>query len=369
MKNRKILFISHDASRTGAPKALLTLLHWLRRQEGFSFEILLREGGALERDFAALGVLHRYQELGADGFKQKHPQGAFDLVYSNTIVNGAVLKEISYLQCPVITHVHELEHNIRHVNSKAFEETVQFTDRYIAASLTVKENLIRNHKIPENDIDLVYESIEIPSNKESMAIAGRSMRKSLGIPADSFVVVASGTTDWRKSPDLFIQLANAILKKSPALFHFLWVGGAGSGIRYEELMHEVQKAGLSQSVRFLGTVLNPLDYFSACDAFSLVSREDPFPLVMLEAAVLEKPVICFEGSGGAIEFVGDNCGAAVPYLDVESMAETLIRWQSSKEMCRVMGARASAKVREEHDICVLGPKILEILASEVLVNR
>src|SRR5580698_5439034 len=49
-----ILFLSHDASRTGAPIALLTFLKWLRANSDYRFEVVLGSGGPLEPDFKAL---------------------------------------------------------------------------------------------------------------------------------------------------------------------------------------------------------------------------------------------------------------------------------------------------------------------------
>ena len=41
-------------------------------------------------------------------------------------------------------------------------------------------------------------------------------------------------------------------------------------------------------------------------------EEDPYTLVCLEAAALEKPYVCFEGAGGSPEFVEEDCGFVVP---------------------------------------------------------
>ena len=49
-----ILFISHDASRTGAPIALLTFLRWLRANSNYRLEVLLGSGGSLKPAFEAL---------------------------------------------------------------------------------------------------------------------------------------------------------------------------------------------------------------------------------------------------------------------------------------------------------------------------
>lgn len=37
-----ILFVAHEAKRTGAPIALLNLLRWLRRSDALDFQVLRR---------------------------------------------------------------------------------------------------------------------------------------------------------------------------------------------------------------------------------------------------------------------------------------------------------------------------------------
>ena len=48
---KRVLFISHDATRTGAPMILLHLLRWLRANTELSFDVLLRDGGELAGEF------------------------------------------------------------------------------------------------------------------------------------------------------------------------------------------------------------------------------------------------------------------------------------------------------------------------------
>ena len=103
------------------------------------------------------------------------------------------------------------------------------------------------------------------------------------------------------------------------------------------------------------------EWFAAFDAFALTSREDSFPLTCLEAASLGVPVLCFAGAGGEPEFVEQDAGFVVPYLDVEAMAERVREMAASKALTQSLGRRAQQKVRERHDVAVAGPKILEIM--------
>src|SRR5262249_48407495 len=87
------------------------------------------------------------------------------------------------------------------------------------------------------------------------------------------------------------------------------------------------------------------------------SREDPFPLVCLEAAALGVPVVCFEGAGGIREFVENDAGFVVPYLDVRGAADAIVALARSRELRNRLGARAAEKGRARHDVSGGGQQV------------
>jgi hypothetical protein len=48
---RGILFVSHDATRSGAPIVLLHFLRWFKKNSNRPFAVLLQAGGELVDDF------------------------------------------------------------------------------------------------------------------------------------------------------------------------------------------------------------------------------------------------------------------------------------------------------------------------------
>jgi hypothetical protein len=52
--SKQILFISHDALHTGAPIVFLHFLRWFKENSEVPFKIVLRNGGPLDTEFAAL---------------------------------------------------------------------------------------------------------------------------------------------------------------------------------------------------------------------------------------------------------------------------------------------------------------------------
>ena len=97
----------------------------------------------------------------------------------------------------------------------------------------------------------------------------------------------------------------------------------------------------------------------------MISREDPYPLVCLEAASVGKPIICFADAGGMPEFVEEDCGFVVPYLDIDGFAARVIELSSSPDLLTRMSANAFRKVRERHDIERSAPKLAELLTRFV----
>ena len=206
-----VLFISHDASRTGAPLALLRLLRWIRDHSSLKFGVLFRspEGSLLE-EFEKLAPVWIWKE--DFDFSSLQRRERFDVVYSNTITNGAVLEQLAAFRLPVVTHVHELEFWIRHrVEQLTLQHTLQYTTTFVAVSRACERVLTETLGIAKERVRVISEFVD--TEEFCRTARADKVREDLAIPPEAFVIGACGTTDWRKGPDLFIQLAALISKR------------------------------------------------------------------------------------------------------------------------------------------------------------
>jgi glycosyltransferase involved in cell wall biosynthesis len=376
-----ILFVSHDATRTGAPKALLHFLHWFKSNGRRPFSVLLGGGGELTVEFEQVACTWpmnvsrwgperlRTKFLVASGVgKWAHSAEAKEvqkfaarsspaLVYVNSIASARALDLLSP-RVPVLTHVHELESFFRVQPETALSGLLKHTRQFIAGSDAVKENLLCRHGVPAERVETVHESV--PVGEIQAERSREQVLQELRIPNDAHLVIGSGTEDWRKGIDLFVLLAREICRKRADVY-FAWMGGADLW----RLEHDIRLAGLVERVRLTGAVVKYLDYLAAADVFALTSREDPYPLVCLEAAALGKPLVCFANAGGMPELVKGDCGFVVPYLDVAAMAERVIGLLEVSECRLKMGVVARSKILEHHDITVSGPRILGIIERTI----
>ena len=367
MKN--ILFVSHDANRAGSQILLLRFLRLLKENQNFKFSVLLKDGGIIENEFNEIAQTYYWKKQNLGGKKSllgklykkiihkdifinevldTLKNQNFDLIVSNTITNGDILPILNQLNCPIITYVHELEMGIQqYTKPEFFQNVLALSSSYIACAESVKQNLIQNHHINSTQIkvlpSLLPESALIYKLDK---LLNEKLRNQYDIPLDAFLIGGMGTVDLRKGVDIFLQVASKF-KHNQSIF-FLWVGGQDTETDYKNFQIDKSRLEL-KNVIFQKSVENPLDFMSIFDVFFVSSREDPYPLVVLEAAILSKPIICFDKAGGAKDFVENDCGAIIEYLNVDKVVEKIGELKENLSLIEQIGVTARKKVLERHN--------------------
>jgi len=115
------------------------------------------------------------------------------------------------------------------------------------------------------------------------------LRKAYGIAEDAFVVIGVGQVQTRKGVFDFIEVA----KKMPDVT-FVWSGGFSFGRitdGYEELKKIVDNP--PDNVKFLGIIPRDKmnDIYNIADVLFMPSYNELFPMAILEAVNLHKPLI------------------------------------------------------------------------------
>ncbi|WP_294958216.1 glycosyltransferase family 4 protein [uncultured Flavobacterium sp.] len=341
---KKILFISHQNSLSGAPLVLLYFMQWLKRNhEDYQIDLLVLNEGKLSVDFKSL--VKKYYSINDLNSKlifqnqfplfmkvrvdkhlnkmllKKIKKEDYDIIYANTV--GALgiaskLKENSNSE--LVLHIHELSTVIKQILPD-FKKLKGNVDKFIAVSDLVKNELSEKWDVETRKIKRVYEFSKvvnaIPIKKNN---------------SEEFIVSGCGYVDWRKGTDLFLQVARLIhSRKHNRTIKFIWIGKLSLADRLV-IEADIKKMGLEDFVDFIGEVPNPHDYLKNCDVFLMSSREDPFPLVCIEVAMLNKPIICFDKATGIAEIIKNGGGFVVPYLEVEKMADKVEYYLNNPEM-------------------------------------
>lgn len=377
----KILFIFHEYYHTGATIVLYRNILWLKNK-GIEPILLITGHGSLENEIRKLGKFYNwneedeiivirnifsrirrklrkyfprskhYKEILLEHLKDEN----FDLIYANTICSSVYIKELGFLNKPVIWHIHELELAINLLGREHLEIHNQ-VNYIIANSNATKVNLIQNHNIDSNKIIVQYPCINI-LNILSKKDSNFDIEKALNIPKDSFIIGTSGTVFSQKGCDAFIILIKIIEELFPSNnFHFIWVGHNWNKF---EIDRDIELSGLKNKITFAGNLENPIPYYQSFDIFISLSKEESFGLAAVEASLLEKPIVFFDKTEGLSEIFSNKTGGEIPYLNLMVMANKIIELYNKPELRRSLGKEAQ-NIGKKFDEDVLMPDLLRTL--------
>lgn len=110
---------------------------------------------------------------------------------------------------------------------------------------------------------------------------------------------------------------------------FLW-RFVGDGAERASVEHLVKKLGLAENIEFVGMQENPYPYIASCDIYVQPSYEEAMPVVIIEAQILNKPVVSTDTLGGRSLIKNGETGI-VCKIDSESTASEIIKLLTDKK--------------------------------------
>lgn len=366
-RRRTVIVVSHEASRTGAPIVAGAVLRALRKR-GVPTHLVLRWGGPLESalraaaDSASLEPMRRARAQARRAHRHRLArviEGAAAtfvllwrrpaVVWANTLLSGSWVGPALRLRVPVIFHAHELEPLTSSILDRFGLEGRWDKVRLVACSDAARRDLARAAAVPLDRVTLLRSLVD---QEEVLA---RAAGPRMSAPTDDHLVGvgACGTADRRKGFDMFLELARRVRANSEGRpVGFRWVGRADYAAR---------AAAAAAGVELVGEVADAMPELAAMDVVVVPSRADAFPLVVLEAMTLGRPIVAF-AVGGLPEQIGDS-GVLVPPEDVEAMSVAVLALLDDRSARDRFGRAASARARGQFGFDRFEREVGAIIAS------
>ena len=369
----KVVFVTHDYALAGAQKLLLAIVRWLHEHSsGIEFCVLSmpeQTSGALRIEFEQYCKIFEWSEWCTDGILNKKKiedhVGSINCFFCNTIVSGEVLEQIANLDTPIITYVHELETGIKQYTTReAVENVRKYSSLLLAASPSVKENLIQKHGFGDTTIEVVYPFlIQTAFLSTTLSEPQEKLIQSL-VSAKRNIVYGCGTPGPRKGTDLFVEVAEKSLKLLGKNWCFVWVGD------YDPKLDKlIKNKGLQKQVILFGCHPNPKELFGMGKAFCLTSREDPFPIAAIEAASERLPILCFKETGGIPDFVTEyQSGIVCKKESVSAMSDALIELAGNTKQQSILGSNGKRAIHGNFTSQTQLPRICKYIETTQVPN-
>ena len=321
----RLLLLSHELSRTGAPGVLLEAAKLLC-EAGYYVAVAAPDAEgpqptALAEDFVQLGIpiyLDRSLLFGRLG--NPMPAGpcaspffhrlceAFDAVLCNSFATHNIVKELNGGEKPVIWWIHE---------GKRFYEDVR-PEYY---PLPLREN-VQVYCVGKYAQAMLQE-LSVPIGTRSLLYGIEDRAELYPIRAHEKVrFVICGSIDRQKNQLTMVRAIARLTPQERENAEFLFVGGYADEGYYQKVVRAAK--GLD-CIRFLGILPNRevLALYAASDCVALPSIDDTMPVVLTEGMMLRRIILCSRRTGTAYYLEEGKSGFLFDPNDVKELSEKL----------------------------------------------
>ena len=254
-----------------------------------------------------------------------HQEFKPDYWYLNTNATAHIAKIAKKAGVKVIAHICEMPYILYETVTKDDMAEMMEADLVIGLS---EVGCRAVEILGAKTVKKLYPSIDFGAIKPNLENT-KAIRKQLNIPDDAFVWVMSGSFNYRKGVDYLPQLIRLMREKKKKCF-FVWLGG-GSHVALEYYVKkELEYYGLDADIVIMKSLSDDYyDYMALADAFLLLSHEETFGMVNLEAAYLGKPILTFD-CGGVSDIMLDGMGKIVKSWNVTDFADAMVDMMEGK---------------------------------------
>ena len=376
MEVRSLRVVGHDASRTGAPQSLLTFLQWVRDQRsGVAVRTCLLRGGPLLPEFARCGEVRvpgpiagrlgpalvaagssigPARPLAAAVAGRLLGRGQVDVELVNTLAALSLATRAPRRCTRRVVVVHELDGVADRVLPPGAGRTraIAEVDRFLAAGPAVATMLVERWSVPPERVRVVPEFVaEVPIDRDEV----RSLRGRVSAGGGRPVLLSCGEASARKGADRFVDLVRSF-PEGPDAPVGVWVGGTPGSVGWAELLADREASGLGDRLVVVPSTPAARSWIEAADVVVSTAREDPYPLVVLEAAAAGRPVVATD-SGGVRSILrsADLEDLVVGQGDVLGLRDLIVGLLGDDDRRDRVGARLRASVGAAHRAGVVGP--------------
>ena len=143
----------------------------------------------------------------------------------------------------------------------------------------------------------------------------------------------------------------------------------GKGPERENLFELVRKRGLDGKVIFTGFQDDAVSYINAMDVFAMTSEQEGFPRVVLEAMLMQKPVIASRIRGTEELVVENGTGRLFRKGNSRKLAACLIELLSSPLLRKALGTAGQERVLENFSIEEYVNNVQKVFVEVLEVNN
>ncbi|MCR5546728.1 MAG: glycosyltransferase [Lachnospiraceae bacterium] len=292
--SRKLLIITHQLSRTGAPIALLKTVRLLL-DEGNEITLISMEKGPLEEEYVKLGITPIYEKDFLINWQYYLTYfQEFEGVICNTIVTFEAVHVLNYLTVPTLWWIHEPKEYFATIG----EVLPDISNLNSNITVAVVSPLSRDYIKEAYGIEPVVLPIGTKDEKNQFFDENTTH-----YPDEKVKIACIGSYSYTKGHDLLSEAILSLSKEEADAVEFYFCSDEETCD--ERYLNEVKKLENNYSIHRMGALpIRKLhEFIREMDFVICPSRMETFSMVAAESMMLSTPVWISSGCGilGVIE--------------------------------------------------------------------
>jgi len=353
LRAKDLLLVSHDLSLSGAPILLVYLAQHFRAQ-GYFVTVMSPQDGELARELHSRNIpmiIDATLSSAPDGQTRRF-MAAFDLVVANTIVAWPSVLAAKESGTPVLWLLHEsrdgtlmADEEPRIVQALAAADDVVF-------ACAATRSLYDKYRRADNFRVIPYGARPLRMPDDVARADGR------------FRLVHIGSVERRKGQDVLLDALGRLPAAVTSRLDVVMIGRTLDPDYHETLVPVLRALPF---VRYLGQIPHAeiVEHLAVADVFVSSSRDEVFPVTILEAMSIGMPVIA-TAVGGVPEMIRSGVdGIVVPAEDGAALAQAIVEMDDDAPGRRRMGEAARARFFDLYTIDRLGDRLLALIGPRV----
>ena len=347
-QKQTILLVSHEMTYTGACHSLLRICEILK--DKYNLVVWTKKHGEFEKEFFKLGINVIYiNDLNSMVKSAK----TYDLAICNTILTDYVYDKLKN-KIPTIWYIREAQNIKQFIAKKSASKYILHNAKNIyCVSEYAKDFIMQNYN---KNVKVVHNASEdYNNNYTKMYLENGKLR-----------ILLLGTFNPRKAYDVAIKAVKSLPNE---YFKKVDVAIAGALLKscrpfYQPILNEIRKV---ENINYIGEIMDlnkKIELYKNTDLVIVPSRDESCSLVVLEALMMNCPVIVSENVG-AKYLVDNSVGWIFKTDDDKELSEILIRILNNTKILEKMGENARRKYLETSSMGIYRTNILNMIEDNI----
>lgn len=225
--------------------------------------------------------------------------------------------------------------------------------KLVAVSKKMYHASLREGIRPERIVTILNGIRPLPIENRSRL----QLRKEAGVDVNVPMLVSIGRLVYAKAHEVIIASMPAVLREFPNVKLEI----CGDGVLRADLQSQIERLGLSNSIKLPGQTDDVARHLSAADIFILSSRSEGLPIALLEAMSAGLPCIATQVEGVDEVLVEGVHGLIVPVENPEALAQAILQLLRDPSARGRMGAAARLHVNKFYTVDRMCRQYLELM--------